>query len=119
MINPAVGVWLAVSFAGLLVSLYLTHESRLDLAALGTRANGRRLVARSRMLREGIRVTVHGGYVLAGLAGLGILPREIIVPCLIYGNLALLINSLIDWRARGPILETRHGEPPMHRDSTS
>lgn len=113
--NLATGVWLLVSAIGLAVSLYLCNESRLDLKALDSRANGRRTAALSRLLRETMRGSVHTGYLMAGLASLGVLPRDIIAPLLIWGNAALIINSTIEWRTREHLFATRFGEPRIER----
>lgn len=104
-----VWVWLAVSAAGLLVSSYLTHESVLDLQALPPGTNGRRSAAISRLTREALRATVHVGYILAALAVLQILPhlRPFVVPFLIYGNVVLLVNSVIDAQTRRHLFDTR------------
>lgn len=97
-----VWVWLAVSIIGLIVSSYLSRESLLDLGALPEDRNGRRIAAWSRFSREAIRASVHGLYILAGLAALGILPGLLpfIVWFLMWGNIALVINSAIDARTR-------------------
>ena len=94
-------IWLGVAAFGLVLSSLLVNESRLDLEALGERRNGRRRAAVSRLIREAVRSSVHAGYVGAGLAALDILfPRDVIVPLLIWGSVALVLNSAIDyfWR---------------------
>lgn len=95
-----------------MVSVLLTRSSILDLRALGTTGNGRRLLARSRAIREGTRVTVHLLYLVVGLGVLGgaAWVRPVIVPILIYGNLALLVNSAVDAATRHQLLETRKGD---------
>jgi hypothetical protein len=99
--------WLILSILGAGLSAYLSLESYLDLRALGARANGRRVAALSRLVREGMRLTVHGAYIFAGLAALDLVPgRELIIPILMYGNLALVVNSIIDARARGRMWQT-------------
>lgn len=110
--NPVVSFWITVSVLGLLISLQLTNESRLDLQALPANANGRRTAAWSRFAREAVRVSVHLLYLVAGLTVLGLLPlpRFIILPALVYGNIALVINSLIDTSTRRLLWETRGKE---------
>ena len=110
--------WLLVSLAGLCLSLYLSNASRLDLRALGARANGRRRVAWSRLVRESMRVIVHARYNVAALiAGDLIGPDRsddvnttVIVSILMWGNIAMFINSLIDARTRPLLYSTRDGE---------
>lgn len=98
--------WVIVSLLGAAISLYLTVESIQDLRALGPLTNGRRAAAVSRLIREGVRVSVHLTFIYAGLAALELVPgRELIVPILIYGNVALVVNSIIDARARTLMLE--------------
>lgn len=109
-----VWAWVAISFLGLLLSLFLTNESRRDLLALPNRTNGRRSFAWSRALREGLRVTVHALYLVAGLAVLELVPgRGLVVPILLWGNIVLVLNSLIDWRTRWLLFQTRDKEPTL------
>lgn len=104
-----VWVWLVVSIAGVLISGYLTRESILDLRALPVGTNGRRQTAWSRLSREFLRCTVHVGYILAALGVLHIVEplRPFVVPFLMYGNVVLVINSLIDARVRQHLFDTR------------
>jgi len=117
-LNPLVIAWVVLSVLGLCISGYLVRESWLDLRALGSRGNGRRIAAFSRFTREGLRVSVHLLYVLAGLGALNILPflRPFIVPFLMWGNLVLVVNSLIDARTRSQLYATRGSEPELTRD---
>lgn len=113
----SVWIWIATSIIGLCVSLYLVNESRKDMLALANLVNGRRLAARSRGIRETVRVTVHAAYIVAGLSVLGLLPfRDWLVPILIWGNLSLVINSLVDARTRFLLFETRDNEPSLSAD---
>lgn len=106
--------WIVISSLGLILSLVLVNESRQDLLALPNRENGRRTAAWSRALREGLRVTVHGAYLYAGLAVLDIFgDRAFTVPILIWGNIVLVLNSLIDARTRYLLYATRDAEPPL------
>lgn len=107
--------WLLVSAIGTVVSAYLTNESRHDLRSLPNRTNGRRLAAWSRLLREFLRVTVHLAYIVAGLIALGVLPlpQGVLVPILMYGNIALVVNSLIDARTRYLLFASRDAEPTI------
>lgn len=110
--NPIVGAWLALSFVGATVSAHLSNESRLDLKALGPDGNGRHAAAWSRLLRESGRLTVHIGYILAGLTALDIIALDwIFVPALLWGNIVLVTNSLIDARTRRLLWQTRAGDP--------
>lgn len=103
-----VWAWLVISALGLGVSLYLARESSIDLNTVEG-SNGRRLAAWSRLLREVLRASVHFAYILAGLGALDIIPwlRPFIVPILMYGNIVLLVNSLIDARTRHLLYDTR------------
>lgn len=107
--------WIYAAGVGLILSAYLTNESRLDLLALHEEkiANGRWAQALARATREGIRGTIHIGYILAGLAALDLLPREIIVPLLMYGTVAMILNSAIDVLTRPYLYLTRYGEPDL------
>lgn len=96
-------VWILVSFIGLCLSIYLTWDSYEDLRSLGPEGNGRRTAAGSRVLREGIRITVHFAYLVVALPLVGHAQDvrvNFTVGVLLYGNIALVINSLIDARAR-------------------
>lgn len=109
-----VPAWILVSVIGALLSGYLANESRHDLKALPPQANGRHTVAWSRLLREFLRFTAHLAYILAGVIALGFLPwRELIVPILMYGNVVMVVNSLIDARTRYLLYATRAKEPPL------
>ena len=109
-----IGLWIILSLFGLILSAALLNQTRLDLKALGQMANGRRLIVQSRGLREAARFTVHGAYIVAGLSALGILPfRDYIVHILIYGNLAMVGNSLVDLKTRHLVYATRDKEPPI------
>lgn len=112
--NLLVGLWLALSIVGAAVSAHLTNESRLDLAVLDKRTNGRRTAAWSRLLREGGRLTVHVGYILAGLTALDLIAADwIIVPALMWSNVVMVSNSLIDARTRRLLRQTRGVEPEI------
>ena len=118
--SPVVIAWVVLSGFGLILSSYLTFESWLDMRALGESANGRLLAARSRFGREGIRVTVHWVWLLMGVTLLLEVPLgPKLVLGLLYGNVALVTNSLIDARARSLILVTRDStrpETPIERE---
>lgn len=111
-------VWLTLSLIGLAVSGYLTRESVLDLRALPPSTNGRRYLAWSRLSREFLRTTVHIVYILAALGALRILPvfLPFIVPFLMYGNLVLVANSVIDARSRRHLFETRKDETVIQQE---
>lgn len=105
--TPLLAGWIAISTLGLLVSGGLVLQTRLDLQALESAGltNGRRHLAWSRFWREGVRVLVHGSYIYAGLAAAHLVPGggAVIVPILIWGNVAMLLNSTIDARSRGDV----------------
>lgn len=113
-------VWVLVSTAGLCLSLFLVNTTRLDLRALGARANGRRRVALGRLVRESLRVSVHAAYIFAALiAGdviqppAGISEGVVIVLILMWGNVAMVVNSAVDTMLRPQLMDTRRGEPPL------
>lgn len=112
-------VWVLASSVGLVLSLLLTMHSWLDIVALDREGilNGRRWSARSRFAREGVRVTVHWTYLLLGIgAVVGTNVSVMVVAGLLYGNVALVINSLIDARTRQLIYrETGRLETPIER----
>lgn len=116
--NWVVVAWTALSALGVCLSLYLVRESLLDLQALGKRRNGRRRATLSRLIRETIRVSVHAGYIVAGLIALDVIPwsNDLIVPILMYGNLALIANSFTDTYLRAPLYP---GEEERKNGSTS
>jgi len=103
------------SALGLVLSSYLTRDSWLDLRALNTAGlqNGKRLAASSRLWREFLRATVHLVYLAIGIPLLGRdIELPIVVVALMWGNLALVVNSLIDARTRALLYETRDTERP-------
>jgi len=114
--RPLVVFWTTLSACGIAVSAYLVNETRLDLIALRDSRNGRRSLAWSRLFRESVRVTVHGMYFLAGLIALRIipLPTVLILVAIIYGNVALVANSMIDARARRVLNAYREQYPNVH-----
>ena len=109
-----VDVWVIVSAAGLFLSLILAIESWADIKALGDHKNGRRWTARSRFMREGLRVTVHWVWLLLGMSVLLDLSLGVkVVLGLLYGNVVLVVNSVIDARTRSLIYRTRDHEPDI------
>jgi Flp pilus assembly protein TadB len=101
-------IWVAVSLVGLLLSLYLSAESIRDLMALPNKTNGRRTVARSRLLRESMRVSVHLAYLVLGVSAWGSNPGlSFSIVALMWGNVAMVINSLIDARTRRLLQQPR------------
>lgn len=103
--NPAVELWIALSVVGLALSLLLVRESRLDLEALGPRGNGRRAAARARLWRESLRISVHLVYLVIGISVLNrpCTPTGCFSPVvlgLMWGNVVMVCNSLIDAHAR-------------------
>ena len=118
--NPVVIVWVVMSAIGALLSTALSWESYHDVRAFENRANGRRWHARSRLWRESLRVTVHVSYIVAGLTVLKILPLSsaIVVPVLMYGNVVLVVNSLIDSRTRAVVFRTRLTDADLNTRQT-
>jgi hypothetical protein len=107
-VNPLVIAWVVASGLGLALSVYLTTESWRDLLAMGERANGRRAVARSRFIREGVRVTVQWTWLLLGVSVLLEVPvGSKFVIALLYGNISMGVNSLVDARYRPTMRQHR------------
>lgn len=108
-------LWIAISAFGFLFSLYLSNDSRLDLKALGKLANGRRRAAWARLTRELLRVTVHAAYLAIGIP---LLDSQIdlnpVVLGLLYGNIILVVNAILDARTRAVIIRN-HGIEPNPR----
>jgi Flp pilus assembly protein TadB len=101
-------VWVAVSLVGLALSMYLSAESIRDLMALPNKTNGRRTVARSRLLRESMRVSVHLAYLVLGVSAWGSNPGlSFSIVALMWGNVAMLVNSLVDARTRRVLAQPR------------
>lgn len=111
--------WVAISGLGLILSLYLTFQSWLDIVELTRNPNGKDeyLIARSRFAREGIRVTVHWDWLLLGISILlGVNVGVLFIMALLHGNLALTFNSLIDARTRALIhRRTNRAETEIER----
>jgi hypothetical protein len=109
-----VHVWVGLSAVGLVLSMYLAYQSWQDIRALGHLSNGRRWAAFSRFAREGLRVTVHWVWLLLGVSVLlDIRLGAMFVVSLLYGNVVLVTNSLIDARTRSLIYKTRGREPEI------
>lgn len=110
--------WVLISATGLILSAYLTVQSWRDIVALGGGSNGRLLVARSRFAREGLRATVQWTWLLLGAAALlAVNLGPLVVLGLLYGNVVLAINSLIDARTRTLIYRSAaRGETLIERE---
>ena len=107
--------WSLASVEGLGLSLYLANESRHDLRLLPRTTNGRRLAAWGRLAREIVRISVHAAFLCAGLGALDVLPldRDTVITLLMYGNVGIGFNSLIDARLRFLLYSTRDDEPEL------
>ena len=95
--------WIALSVLGLIVSTYLVRESILDIRSLEGKGNGRRVAAISRIIREGVRVSVHLVFLTMGVVVLnsGRVPEfNLFIAGFMWANLSLLINSGVDTWAR-------------------
>lgn len=119
--NPIVAAWVLLSLLGGSLSLYLTRESWLDLHALPNRQNGRHVAAWSRFVREFLRITVHVAYLALGVPYLfspftGV---SFFILALMWGNLVLVINSLIDARTRRLLFVTRDQEATISHGGRS
>jgi hypothetical protein len=90
--------WTATACIGAALSAYLLVQALLDLQALGGVRNGRRWRVWGRILQEGIRLSIHVPFALLGFALLSqdIQPRlSFTVWVLLWGNLGLVVNSLV------------------------
>lgn len=107
--------WVVISAIGLFLSAYLTSQSWRDIRALDREhnSNGRRWVARSRLIREGLRVTVHWAWLLLGISVLlEVSLGALFVVALLYGNVVLVVNSLTDARTRAKVYRIRETDSP-------
>lgn len=114
MNGPAL-VWSIVSLAGLMLSLWLLREHHLDIRSMaGFPGNGRLIHARANRLKESIRVSVHGLFLVIGLLALD-RPSSgfsLTVVVLIYGNAGIMANSLIELRTRSRLYRHRSTDRP-------
>ena len=93
--------WVLLAGAGSIVSGWNTFDAYLDLRALGSLSNGRRIIAVGWARREAIRCGVQFLWLLLGLSALGrdvALAPGIVV--LLATNLALLVSTILDARDR-------------------
>jgi hypothetical protein len=117
--NPYVLTWTLVSFTGIVLSLVLLIEASLDIRALEGIQNGRRLYARGRMLSEFIRLIMHSGFFLIGLASL-FAPNNglsVTVMVLIGGNILLIVNSGIAWYIRRQAIHQDHAASTLEAEA--
>lgn len=106
--------WVVFSATGLVLSAFLCRQSWQDIVVLANLTNGRRWAALSRFVREGLRATVHWVWLLLGVGALlGINYGAMTVVGLLYGNVVLVVNSLVDARTRTLIYRTRAREPDI------
>lgn len=111
--NAILLVWIILSASGATLSLYGFLDGWQDLMALENRANGRRVLARSFVITEALRFSVQLVWLGVGAAAWLDLagqpqPAKITlgVIAVFWGNVALIIKSLILLRARSLV---RHG----------
>lgn len=114
MNGPAL-VWSAVSLGGLILSLWLLVEHHLDIRSMaGLPGNGRIVHARANRLKEIIRASIHGLFLLIGLLTLD-RPSSgfnLITLILIYGNAGIMVNSFIELRTRSRLYRHRATDRP-------
>ena len=109
-------LWVLISLAGLLLSLYLANDSRIDLAILRKAGvtNGRLSLARIWLAVDLVLGSAHFGYLAIGLL---LLDRDVnlswTTAVLIYGNLAMMAAALLNVSLRQLLYQTRDGEPPI------
>lgn len=108
--------WTLVALAGLILSLWLANDSRLDLRSLRRAgvANGRRALARIWLAIDLLLATAQAGNFILGLT----IPARHIDPSptvlvLIYGNVVMMAVSLLNASLRHLLYSTREGEPPI------
>lgn len=115
--NPIVATWVGMAIFGFFLSAWLTWDSWQDLKALGDRGNGRRRAARSRFIREGLRMSVHEVYFFIGVPFIMVdsVTLTQTVTGLMWGSLVLITNSFVDAATRGLMFQTRGMEPTIDR----
>ncbi len=104
-VNPLIALWLTSSLLGLAVSAYGLRDAMLDLNALGVIKNGRRLVARQRVLAQGIRSVAFFLWSVVGFLAIGSNPSlSFVVLVLVFTNIGYTALSISDaytgWRLR-------------------
>lgn len=110
-IPPTVVIWIIVAVWGAVISIRLVKRSIKDIRSLENRSNGRRALAKSRLIRESNRFFISSLYVIAGLCSANILPwRFLIVPILILGSFAMVVNSIVDDTTRASLFHRRGKE---------
>lgn len=105
--GPAM-VWLISSVFGAFVSGWNLREAGRDLQALGGITNGRRLLARGHVRREGIRLAIQVTWAVMGVAVLAAETASRVPPptwspvavALVATNIALTLQVWLDYRER-------------------
>jgi len=94
------GLWLVLALVGLVVTIANLRESLIDLRVAVKRDPSLLSVARSSVRSESLRVVTMFSFAVAGAVAVLTQPdtgsRQAIVVALLIGNLALLLNSIVD-----------------------
>lgn len=94
--------WVLSAGIGAIVSGWNAYDAYLDLRALGSTRNGRRIIARGWVRRESIRFLIQLGWVAIAVPVLFRPDPEpsLILFVLVGTNLLLLISTILDARDR-------------------
>jgi len=105
------GLWLILALVGLGVTIANLRESLIDLQVAVKRDPSLSALARSSVRSEALRVMTMFSFAVAGAVAVLTQPdsgsRQAIVVALLIGNLALLLNSLVDRYDR--VRQLQHG----------
>lgn len=94
-------IWTGAASLGALIALWNLGQAWLDLRALGTDTNGRRLLAVGYVRSEAIRLFVQVTWALIGFGSLGQPSTISLVALLLVATaLAIALNTILDARDR-------------------
>lgn len=102
-------IWTLVAFVGAAVGLFNVGEAVRDLRALGVLSNGRRIIAKATIRREGIRLLVFVLYISVGVSA-GLTPARpdaepsAVGIILVFTSVVLTLNGLLDLHDRRVVM---------------
>lgn len=108
-------VWLVIAAIGVWTAAHNGLEALRDFQALGSKSNGRRVIAVGNLRREVVRVLIHLSYLLIGLLAASIPSQPtaefpVVAIVLIMAAAGMTLNSYLDRRDRLYLL--LHGLQP-------
>jgi hypothetical protein len=105
--NQLLLIWIVLSTVGATLSAYGLFDGLQDLGALGGLANGRRLLARSFVWAEGLRLSIQAAWLVVGIlawlaAGGQSAPARLspAILAIYWGQTALIAKSLVQLKVR-------------------